>query len=220
MNLSKLSGYMADGKIFETKAEALDYLRKPQKEEALNKLNDNNKELTEWLLENEESICAAFDSNKIRRVTKKDRNSLSKALQKLGQLEIDGVQFLVQNAEAILESFRWPSVKRTKPEDQEAVIFSSIMDLTDENEELTKWIIENKQAILDSYQAGVVKREVSPKAEQALAEYRARKAAEKAAKEAANGNDTSSPSSESDEDSEAESKQQTNRSSMKAKKTK
>ena len=82
---------MADGKIFETKAEALDYLRKPQKEEALNKLNDNNKELTEWLLENEESICAAFDSNKIRRVTKKDRNSLSKALQKLGQLEIDGV---------------------------------------------------------------------------------------------------------------------------------
>ena len=59
------------------------------------------------------------------------------------------------------------------------------MALTGDNVELVDWILGNKDAILEGFQAGVVKREVNPKAQDALAAYRAKKAAEKAAKEAA-----------------------------------
>jgi hypothetical protein len=53
------------------------------------------------------------------------------------------------------------------------------------NEELAEWIIKNKDKVLDAYQAGVVKREINPAAAEALAAYRAKKAAEKAAAEKA-----------------------------------
>jgi hypothetical protein len=49
------------------------------------------------------------------------------------------------------------------------------------NEELASWIIAHKDAVLQSYEAGQVKREINPKAQEALAAYRAKKAEEKAA---------------------------------------
>ena len=191
-------GFMTpDGKVFDTKSEAMDYLRKPQKEAALNKLNGNNAELTAWLLENEEQIEATFESTKIRRVTKSEKKQLEKALEELAKAHAtvseEGVvsniekkfAFIIENSEAIADSFRWPSVKRGTEEEQAATIRAGFMALTGDNTDLVDWILSNKDGILEGYQAGVVKREVNAKAQDALAAYRAKKAAEKAAKEGA-----------------------------------
>jgi hypothetical protein len=181
-------GFMTpDGKVFDTKAEAMDYLRKPQKEAALNKLNGNNAELTDWLLENEEAIDSTFESTKIRRVSKSEKKQLEKALEAVEKAGDKAFAFLIDNKEAIADSFRWPSVKRGTEEEQAATIRAGFMALTGDNAELVDWIVENKAGILEAYQAGVVKREVNPKAQNALAEYRAKRAAEKAAKEQAAG---------------------------------
>jgi dsDNA-binding SOS-regulon protein len=190
-------GYQtADGKIFDTKKEALDYLRRPQKEAALNKLT-NNAELTSWLLENEEAVESIFESTKIRRVTKMEKKHLETAMDKLVHAHATvaedgavsniekGFAFLVENASAIVESFRWPSVKRGTDEEQAATIKNGFLELTGKNEELSVWLIENKDAVLEGFQAGIVKQDVPQKTKDALAAYQAKRAAQKAEKEAA-----------------------------------
>lgn len=192
------SGFQTpDGKIFDTKAEAQDYMRRPLKEAALNKLNGDNKELTVWMLENEEAIDATFESTKIQRVTKSEKNQLTKALEAVTKTHatvaedgsVSNVEkafaFIIENAGAIADSFRWPSVKRGSEEEQAATIKAGFMALSGDNVELADWLIANKAAVLEAFQAGVVKREVNEKAATALAAYRAQKAAEKAEKEAA-----------------------------------
>lgn len=170
-----------DGKAFDTKAEAMDYLRRPLKAAALNKINGDNKELTDWLLDNEEAIGGTFESTKIRRVTKSEKKQLEKALEAVTAAGDKAFGFLIDNAAAIAESFRWPSVKRGDATEQAATIKAGFMSLTGDNAELADWLIGNKDAILEAFEAGVVKREVSPKAAEALAKYRAEKAAQKAA---------------------------------------
>lgn len=174
-----------DGKAFDTKAEALSYLRKPLKMEALNKINGDNTELSEWLLENEDAIESIFESTKIRRVTKVEKKHLEKALEAVKAANEKAFAFIVENADAIADSFRWPSVKRGSDEEQAATIKAGFMTLTGDNEELVGWLVDNRADVLEAFQAGVVKREVNPKAAEALAAYRANKAAEKAAAEAA-----------------------------------
>lgn len=170
-----------DGKAFDTKAEAMDYLRKPLKEAALNKLNGNNAELTAWLLDNEEAIDATFESTKIRRVTKTEKKQLEKALEAVTAAGDKAFAFLIQNSAAIADSFRWPSVKRGDATEQAATIKAGFMQLTGDNAELADWLIGNKDSVLEAFQAGVQKREVSPKAAEALAKYRAEQAAKKGA---------------------------------------
>ncbi len=180
------AGYQTpDGKMFDTKAEALDYLRKPQKEAALNKLDGDNKELTAWLIANEEAIESTFESTKIRRVTKSEKKQLEKALEAIVASGEKAFAFVIENAGAIADSFRHPSVKRGSDEEQAETIRAGFMVITDNNAEVADWIIASKDGILEAFQAGVVKREVNEKAATALADYRAKKAAEKAAKEAA-----------------------------------
>lgn len=193
------SGFQVEGsdRIFDTKAEASDFLRRPLKTAALNKLNGNNAEVTEWLLANEDQIEATFESTKIQRVTKSEKAQLVKSLEEVAKAHatvaedgsVSNVEkkfaFLIENAAAIADSFRWPSVKRLKEDEEAAAIKTGFMTLTGENAELVDWMIANKVALLEAYQAGVVKREVNEKAATALAAYRAQKAAEKAAKEAA-----------------------------------
>jgi hypothetical protein len=172
----------ADGKNFDTKAEALNYLRKPKIKEALAKVTGGNKELTEWLLDNQEVVEMAFETGTIRRVTKVEHNKISKALEALK--EITGnpkIAFLQDNASAILESFRWPSVKRMDEAEKATCARNSIVAASEGNEELAKWVIEHKDSVLGAYEAGKEKREINPKAQEALAAYRAKKAAEKAA---------------------------------------
>lgn len=170
-----------DGKTFETKAEALNYLRRPKISEAMAKVTQNNKELTEWLVENQESVEMAFESGTIRRVTKSEHTKLSKALDALKEISNSKIAFLQDNAAAILDSFRWPSVKRMTEEEKVTAARNSLLAASEGNEELAAWIIEHREAILTAYEAGIEKRQVNPKAAEALAAYRARKAAEKEA---------------------------------------
>ena len=170
-----------DGKQFDTRQEAVDYLRRPHMTKAFNSLNNDNGDLTNWLIENQENIESIFESTKVQRVTKSEKKQLEKALEAIKASEDKQFDFVIKNADAILNSFRWPAVKRANEEEQNAIILAKFLELTSKNEELSNWLLTNKDAILDGYEAGVVKREINPKATEALAQYRAKKAAEKAA---------------------------------------
>lgn len=179
-------GYQTeDGQMFDTKAEALDHLRKPLVLAALNKVTEANADLNAWLFENRNEIADTFESTKIRRVTKSEKNALKKALDSIVAAGEKSFAFVADNCEEILDSFRWPSVKRGTEEEQLATVKAGFMALTEDNAELSDWLVASKDAILEAFQAGVVKREVNPKAAEALAAYQAAKKAEKAAAEAA-----------------------------------
>jgi hypothetical protein len=192
-----------DGKTltFDTKKEAQDFLRRPAIKAALANVTGGDASLSDWLIANQDSIEAAYDAGSIRRVTKVERNKLRKALDfileshanvtkdKDGNItsvsNVDSkAAFVIDNREALLESFRWPSVQRMKPEEKELATRNTLANLTDNDEKLVAWILANKDAILEAYQAGKEKRAVNPAAAEALAAYRAKKAAEKAAAEA------------------------------------
>lgn len=172
-----------DGKVFDTKKEAQDHLRRPKIESALKRLTGNNAELTTWLLDNQESVEMAFETGTIKRVTKSERNRLKKALDAIGETDDPKFAFVRDNADAIYETFRWPSVKRMSDEEKAVAARNTLIEASEGNKELADWVLSNREAILDAYQAGVVKREINPKAQEALAAYRAKKAAEKAASE-------------------------------------
>jgi len=172
-----------DGKLFDTKAEALAYLRRPKIKEALLLVTAKNVELTEWLMENQEKVEMAFETGTIRRVSKSDHNKLRKALEALKEHSDDHkLSFLIENSDAMLDSFRWPSVKRMDDAEKALVARNTLLAATENNEKLVDWILGNKDMILSAYEAGIEKRQINEKAANALAEYRAKKAAEKAAK--------------------------------------
>jgi dsDNA-binding SOS-regulon protein len=174
-----------DGKQFDTKAEAQDHLRRPQIQAALANVTAGNAELSQWLLDNQDTVESAFDIGTIKRVTKSERNKLAKAMEHLKTLDDPKLAFVRENADAIVETFSWPSVKRMTDEQKAAAARNSLVAASDGNEELADWVVENKDRILEAFQAGKPKQTVNPKAAEALAAYRAKKAAEKAAKEAA-----------------------------------
>jgi hypothetical protein len=184
-----------DGMQFDTKAEALDHLRRPKIEAALNEITGNNEELTAWLMDNRETVESAFDVGTVRRVTKSERNKLAKAFDKLEEdglegpaaylletIMVDGVEYVIKDI--LVDSFKWPAQKRLDDEAKKASA-KEILLKESGNEDLSDWATENQAAILEAYEAGKEKRQVSPKAQEALAAYRAKKAAEKAAAEAA-----------------------------------
>lgn len=172
-----------DGKTFATKAEALTYLRRPKIQAALTKVAGENKELVEWLLENQEKVEIAFESGTIRRVSKSERKKLEKALEVLVKEYGDNpkLAFVVENAAALADSFRWPSVTRMDDKEKAVLARNTLVLAAEGNEQLADWIVANRDAILAAYEAGVEKRAVNPKAAEALAAWRAQKNAEKAA---------------------------------------
>lgn len=174
-----------DGVMHATKAAAMEYLRRPLKAAALNALNSNSVEVTNWMLDNEEKIYDVFKSTTIRRVTKSEKNKLEAALKAVEASGEKAFAFLIENKEAVADSFRWPSVKRGTEEEQAATIRDGFMALTGDNTELVAWLVANQEAILEAFNAGVIKREVSEKAANGLKAYREKQAAEKAAKLAA-----------------------------------
>jgi len=176
-----------DGKVFATKKEALDYLRRPKIEAALKKLAPDNADLVGWLLENQERVEMAFETGNIRRVTKSERNKLEKAVKHLVEEYGNDTKlaFVVEHAASVVESFRWPSVARMDEDEKRVTARSSLVLAAEGNEKLAEWIIANRDAVLAAYEAGVEKRVINPKAAEALAAYRAQKAQEKAAAEAA-----------------------------------
>ena len=177
------AAFVVDGKVFASKEEAQNYIRRPKILAALNAVTGGNTELNEWLVENQERVEIAFESGTIKRVTKSESKKLADALDHIASVLADDkkAQFVVENIGAIKDSFRWPSVKRMSEEEKATAARNTLVAASEGNEELAQWIIENKTAILEAFQAGVEKRQVNPAAAEALAAYRAKKAAEKAA---------------------------------------
>lgn len=170
-----------DGQTFATKAEAVDHLRRPKIMEAFMKLTSGNEELANWLADNKEVVDNAFDVGTIRRVTKGDKKKLLSALEKAKELFDGGehaLKFLAENVENIHEGFRYPTQKRMSDEERAVAAKNTLVSETD-NEELADWVIENRDAILEGYNAGKEKRPVNEKATKGLAEYRVRRATEK-----------------------------------------
>ena len=177
-----------DGKTFGTRAEALDHIRKPKVLAALNIVTGNNGQLADWLLENEDSVKGAFETGVIKRVTKSEAKKLEKACAALAKLDKafhTDMAFLIDNASSVQESFRWPKVARMDEEQKAVAARNTLMLLTDNDAQLVDWILAQKDTLLVAYEAGKEKRAISPKAQEGLAAYRAKKEAEKAAAKAA-----------------------------------
>ena len=176
--------YVVDGKIFASKKEADEYLARPRIVEAMNAVTENNEELTQWLVDNQEDVEASFDHGTIRRVKNSERKKLESALEHLETLDDPKLKFLIDNTSAISESFRWPKVRRMNDEEKAVAAKNSLVGLTEGDDELADWIVEHRDRVLAAYTEGKPEREVSEKAQAALAEWRKKKAAEKAAEEA------------------------------------
>jgi hypothetical protein len=176
-------GYMVGDQVFATKAEAQNFVRRPKILAALNELTGNQTDLSNFLLSNQDEIEGIFEVGTIQRVSKSERNKLTKALEHAASLNDSKLAFLVENSEAIINSFRWPKVARMDEAAKVAAQTEQLTALAQGNGEVASYILANREGIETAYQAGVEKRQVNPNAANALAEYRARKAAEKAAAE-------------------------------------
>lgn len=179
---------LEDGSQFDSIAEAKAYLRKPAIKKAMLDLTEGREDLATWLVENQETVEMAFEVGTIRRVSKSEANKLAAALDHIAVIMANDKKaaFVVENIGAIKDSFRWPTVKRMDQAEKAAVTKRTLAAAT-ENEELAEWLVANKEAVLEAYQAGIVKREMPQKTLDALAEYKKRKAAELAAASAAAG---------------------------------
>ena len=171
-------------RTFDSKAEAMDFLRRPKVIEALNKLTEGNADLNTWLFDNRETVEMAFETGTIKRVTKQEAKKLGEALDYIAN-SLAGdkkAAFVVENIGAIKDSFRWPTVKRMTEDEKATAARNSLVGATHGQEDLAVWILANKDAILEAYQAGVVKRAMPQSTLDNLAAWRAKQAAEKAAK--------------------------------------
>jgi|SaaInlStandDraft_5_1057022.scaffolds.fasta_scaffold00542_23 dsDNA-binding SOS-regulon protein len=174
-----------DGQIFETRVEAQTHLRLPKVKEALDALTEGNEDLSNWLVENKDTLVDLFDVGTIRRVSKTEKNKLRKALDYLVEQDDTKAKFVTENAEAIFETFRYPTQKRLTSDEKDEAIATKLNEMTEGNEDVSSWVATHREDVLKAYDAGKPKREVSPKAQAALAAYREKQAADKAAREAA-----------------------------------
>lgn len=169
----------ADGTQYSSMAEALDSVRKPAVLKAMNAVTQSNADLTDWLIKNEETVQNAFEFS-IKRVTKVEHNKLVKVKEELLTLKDSHprLSFLIDNVDAMVDSFRWPTMKRMTDAEKATASRNTLVAASEGNEELAGWVVTNSAAVLEAYEAGKVKREVSPKATEALALYQAKKAAD------------------------------------------
>lgn len=177
------AGFIVDGQIFKTRQEANDYIRRPKILAALNKITKNNDKLSAFLIDKEDEIGKAFEAGVVSRVTKSERNKLDRAMDHLVSLNDPKLAFLSENKEAVVSSFRWPAVKRMDEAEKAAETRAALVALAEE--QVADWIIANKDAILEAFNAGIEKREINQKAVDALAAHRAMKEQEKKDEEAA-----------------------------------
>lgn len=174
---------LPDGTIVEaqviTKTEANNIKRMPMVLKALTTVCGNDKDVAKFLADNMEDVIGAFDAGKIRRVSKSDKRKVRQAIEAAVKATegMASAKFLADNAEHIIESFRWPSVKKMTPEEQAAEVVKALAELADNNTDLANWIVANKVAIFAAFDTGVEKRQPPAGNGDALAEYRAAKAA-------------------------------------------
>lgn len=187
-----------DGTHHDSKAAALEHMRKPKILAAFMQVTNGNSELSNWLLANREQVEVAFETGTIQRVTKSESKKLSDALDHIATVLADDKKaaFVTENIGAIKESFRWPSVKRMTDDEKTTAARNTLVAASEGNEELADYILANKDSILSCYSAGIEKRTVDPKAAAGLEAWRKQKAAEKAAAEAEKAKETAGESSE------------------------
>lgn len=168
-------GYIVDGQIFDTAAEAREFQRQPHIKAAINVLVGGDANFAAFLLGNQDEIEKSFEAGVIARVTKAERVKLNKAFDHVAEmLKGDSkAKFVVDNIEAAKESFRWPAVKRLSEEEKEVATLVALTKLADEK--VAQWLVTNKVAVLAAYQAGVEKR--AAPAGSGLADYLAAKKA-------------------------------------------
>jgi hypothetical protein len=189
------AGFVVNGQVFATRAEATDFLRKPLIENALKVVAGGNAELAGFLKNNEDEILKAFEAGVVARVTKAEKKKLKAALVELAAVQNFKLKFLQDNTDAILDSFRWPAVKRMDDAEKAQATLDALTKLADAN--CANWIVANRTQIENAYNAGIEKRAAPPagglqeylaakkEGPEALAAYQAKKAAAKAAAEAA-----------------------------------
>jgi len=180
--------FVVGGQQFETKADAIDYIRKQE----LLKLANGQEDLAVLLFEHKEAIESAFDTGTIRRVTKTERKRLRDAFEALPADLPKAAEFLrekvmyqgaeVSIMEQLIDSFSWPKQRRMSDEEKAAALSEALKAL-DISEEVAEWIKNVREDLLAAYGAGVEKRQVSEKALAGLAAYREKMAALKAAEE-------------------------------------
>jgi len=170
-------GFMVGTTVFRTRAEANDFIRRPKVIAALTKLAKGNKDLIDFLESKEDEIKKAFDTGVVSRVTKSERSRLEKCFEYLKSLNDPKLAFLADNAEAAVASFRWPTVKRLTDAEKASEMMNELTKLA--NQEAATWIVANRDAIEDAYNAGIEKKEINPKAMEALAAHQAKVKAEK-----------------------------------------
>jgi len=161
------AAFIVDGKTFETKAAANEYVKAPLIKAQVLKLAGGDAKLADWLLDNQTQILDAYGSVQIKRVTKQERKALEKALDAVKSAGGDATKFIVDHSQAILDSFRWPTVQRLSAEEKETATYDAILAVADDNEAIAKWLIANEVAVKAAY---VIKQEVN---EEQLAKLRA-----------------------------------------------
>lgn len=178
-NMTIAQVFQVEGKIFNSKAEAMAYIRRPKIVAALTAIVAGNTALMNWLLENQEAVLNAFDTGTIRRVTKTEAKQLKTALEAIVANGDKSFDFVIKNADAIADSFRWPTVKRLSDEEKAVAISNSLLAIEGADDKVVQWCISKKDALLEAYKAGIEKREVTQKATDALYKYRLGKAVTK-----------------------------------------
>lgn len=166
-------GFVVGDKIFDTKAEAVEYRRRPLVDAALKTISGGDANLAAFLATNEDEILKAFESGVVARVTKAEKKKLKAALDHLVTIQDGKLKFLQDNVEAILESFKWPAVKRMTDEEKHAATLAALTQLADAN--AAAWLMANRKQIENAYAAGIEKR--APPPGTGLQEYLAAKAA-------------------------------------------
>ena len=162
--------FAVDGKIFESKAEAIAYEHRPKVLNALSEVTDGNEELSAWLVDNQELVESAFEVGTVRRVKASEKKKLASALAAVAAADIAGTEFLTENSEQILTSYRWPPVRRMNDEEKATAARNTLIAST-KNEGLSTWIVDNQELIKSAYAEGKPRRAVNPNAIAALKKY-------------------------------------------------
>jgi hypothetical protein len=177
--IKQVFAFEVDGvvKMFDTRADAEMFIRKPKIMAALAALTENV-QLQQLLFDQNELITQAFSTDPVRRVTKKEKEALKEAIDAIVESKDKAYKFIAENADAVLASFKWPTVKKTTPE--EAILCArNTLSKEIEEEAVVTWIVANRDKVLAAFEAGVEKKQVSQKAVDGLTVYRLSKAIEK-----------------------------------------
>jgi dsDNA-binding SOS-regulon protein len=147
----------ADGKVFETKRELNDYMRKPMIKAAFTEVTGGegkNPDLVEWLVENEDLVNKAFDAGKIKQFSDEERTQATEQFKSLVATAVDNPEykFLVDHVDQLVVKFT--PQKRLTPEEKVEAGREMIKAATSGNDELANWVFENREEVIKCYKSG------------------------------------------------------------------